>query len=269
MRRIIFVSVIMPVLMLASACSFTAQMQAPLTATAETATAAMWTDTFTPTPTFTVTDTPTSTFTSTFTPSITLTPTITDTPTITPTPTFDFPKVTVNVANAACLFGPAKAYLWKFGVHQGDTGFVGGRAANSNWLYVKFDVLPDYCWISPFVVDVTGDVKTVTVQPVVLWITGALYEGPKWVRATRKGDQVTVTWAQVFMTEDDDRGYFLDVWVCQNGMFVWVPASYPDQFTTSMTFTDGPGCSQPSGGQIYAVEKHGYIPPKDIPWPAQ
>jgi hypothetical protein len=41
----------------------------------------------------------------------------------------------------------------------------------------------------------------------------------------------------------------------------------PDQYHTSYTFTDGPGCSQPSGGKLYTVEKHGYTSPVDIPWP--
>ncbi len=173
----------------------------------------------------------------------------------------------MNKALAACLFGPAKAYLWKFDLHQGDTGFVGGRAYASNWLYVKFDRLNDYCWLSPYVVDIVGDVKTVAIQPVRLWITDVLYSAPKHVKAGRKGDKVTVTWDEVDMTEDDDRGYFLDVWVCQDGNYVWMPTSFPDKYQTSATFTDQAGCSQPSGGQLYAVEKHGYISPVDIPWP--
>jgi len=100
-----------------------------------------------------------------------------------------------------------------------------------------------------------------------LWITNALYGPPQDVRAGRDGDQVTVTWDQVAMTQDDDRGYFLDVWVCQAGNYVWMPTGIPDQYRTYVTFTDGPGCTQPSGGKIYTVEKHGYTSPVDIPWP--
>lgn len=257
-------SLILLTFLFLSACGPSAEAQVTMTATAQTATAAAWTETPSPTATFTSTYTPTFTTT----PTETFTPSITPTPTITFTPTFDFPKVTVNKALAACLFGPAKAYLWKFDLHQGDTGFVGGRAANSNWLYVKFDRLFDYCWVSPYVVDIVGDVSTLAVQPVGLWFsTTGFYAPPKWVRAARKGDQVTVSWAQVEMTEDDDRGYFLDIWLCQDGNFVWMPTSFPNQYTTSATFTDGTGCSQPSGGQLYAIEKHGYISPLNIPWP--
>ncbi len=152
-------SIILLAVLFLSACGPSPEAQVTMTATAKTATAAAWTETPTPTATFTSTFTLTPTLTPT--PTETFTPTITPTPTITFTPTFDFPKVTVNQALAACLFGPAKAYLWKFGLKQGDTGVIWGRAANSNWYYVKMDSLPDGCWLSPYVVDVSGDPNTV------------------------------------------------------------------------------------------------------------
>jgi hypothetical protein len=264
MKQIAFL--ILLAFMLLSGCGPSSEAQVTMTATAQTAAAALWTKTLIPT----ATSTPTYTPTTTSTPTWTLTPTITPSPTITPTPTFDFPKVTVNKALAACLFGPAKAYLWKFDLKQGDKGFVGGRAPVGNWLYVKFDRLSDYCWLSPFVIDVVGDVSSLAVQPVRLWITNTLYGPPQNVAAVRDADQVTVMWDEVYMTEDDDNGYFLDVSVCQDGNYVWMPIGrldLPDQYHTTYTFTDQPGCSQPSGGKLYTVEKHGYTSPVDIPWP--
>jgi hypothetical protein len=246
-----------------SGCQYTIERQATRTATALTATAAAWTKTFTPTNTFTFTFTPTITDT----PTMTFTPTITETPTITFTATYDFPKVVVNKPMAACLYGPAKSYLWKYDLVQGDKGVVWGRAANSTWLYVKMDRWSDACWLSPFVVDVLGDPKKLLVQSIRLPITDALYKAPTNVRAVRDGDEVTVSWSEVWMTVDDDRGYFLDVWVCQNNLYVWVPTSLPDQYHTEVTFTDQPGCNQKSGGKLYTVEKHGYTSPVDIPWP--
>jgi len=245
------------------ACSLPSVTQVPMTVPSQTASAVVSTNTPSPYETFTATYTPTLTFT----PTSTSTPPITYTPTITPTPTFAFPKVTVNVANLACKFGPAKAYLWARDLHQGDTGFVWGRAPVGDWLYVKMDKLDIPCWVHPLYVNMEGDVKTVKVQSVWLPITNALYGPPQNVEAVRNGDQVTVTWDEVYMTEDDDRGYFLDVWVCQDGNFVWMPTGLPNQYQTSATFTDQPGCSQPSGGKIYTVEKHGYTDPVDIPWP--
>lgn len=241
------------------ACGPSPEQQATMTATAQTATAAAWTRTPTPTATFT----PTRTFTPTETP----TPTVTDTPTITPSPTFDFPKVTVNKAMASCRWGPSTAYMHARDLLQGDKGLVWGRAPVGAWLYVRMDKLTGPCWVSPSVVDVDGNVNTVIVQQVRLPITNALYGPPQNVRAERKGDQVTVSWEKVWMTEDDDRGYFLDVWVCQNGAYLWMPVGLPDQYKTSQTFTDTAGCSQASGGKLYTVEKHGYTSPVDIPWP--
>ncbi len=257
-------TILLLALIFISACGPSPEALATVFVPVQTATASIWTKT--PTATDIVTFTSTYTPTSTFTPTITPTPTVTYTPTISPSPTFAFPKVTVNKALAACLFGPAKAYLWKFDLKQGDTGVVWGRAPVGNWLYVKMDRWNDGCWLSPYVVDVEGDVKTVTVAQVHLWITDALYSAPKNVRTRRKGDQVTVSWDEVYMTQDDDRGYFLDVWVCQDGNYVWMPTSLPDQYQTSVTFTDQASCSQPSGGKIYTVEKHGYTTPEDIPW---
>jgi hypothetical protein len=255
-----------------SACGPSAEQQATLTSTAQTATAAMWTETFTPTFTFTSTFTPTFTETITASPTVTDTPTITFTPSITPSPTYAFPQVSVNVAHAACLYGPSKAFLWKYDLQEGDKGFVGNRSPVSNWLWVKFDRWPDYCWVSPFVLDISGDVKPLVYLDYhrTMPMTNALYAAPTNVKAERNGDQVTVTWDEVWMTEDDDRGYFIDVWVCQNGMYVWVPTSLPDQYHAVVTFTDQANtCSQKSGGQLYTVEKHGYPSPVNIPWPEQ
>ena len=252
-------AVISLALTLLFACSVPTVKQVPITTPSPTEPAAVWTNTPKPFETFTSTYTPT--------PTVALSSTPSPTPSITPTPTFAFPKVTVNVANLACLFGPAKAYLWARDLVQGDTGLVWGRAPVGDWIYVKMDKLDIPCWIHPFYVVLEGDLKTVAVQSIRLPITNALYGPPQNVEAVRDGDQVQVTWDDVYMTQDDDRGYFLDVWVCQNGNFVWMPVGWPDQYHTSYTFTDQAGCSQPSGGQLYTVEKHGYTDPVTIPWP--
>lgn len=258
MKKILWVLIFSFILLL-NACGPSPEEQAALTATARTATAFAWTRTYTSTRTFTLTHTYTSTN--------TLTPTITDTPTITFTPTYDYPKVRVNVANLSCRYGPSVAFLHALDLHEGDTGVVWGRHANSPWLYVKMDNLPIPCWAHPYYLDIEGDITKMMFQEVRLPMTNALYAAPTNVQAVRKGNEVTVTWDPVWMTEDDDRGYFLDVWVCQGGYPVWMPVSLPDQYHTEYTFTDEPGCSLVSGGKLYTVEKHGYPDPVNIPWP--
>ena len=236
-----------------SACAPSTEEPATLTATAITATAA---ETKTSTPTLTVT------------PTKTLTPTLAFTPTVTATPTFEFSTVTVN-QQAHCRYGPSVAYLHAADLYPGDIGTVRSRYIFSNWLYIKFDKLNYFCWVAPSVVDVGGDISTVAYKELNLESIGSnMYGPPKNVTAVRDGNKVTISWEQVNMTKDDDRGYLLELFICQDTIYKWWTDSYPDQFTTSYTVTDEAGCAQPSSGKLYTVEKHGFSEPAIIPWPA-
>lgn len=219
-----------------------------------------------PTETVTPSPLPTETIIPSPTPTLTLTPTVTETLGPSATPTFAFPTVTVN-KQAHCRYGPATAYLHAADLYIGDTGTVRGRFNNSTWLYVKFDKLNYFCWVAPTVVDIVGDIKTIKFTEIHLPGPSIYYDAPNNVVAVREDNKVKITWDQVEMTTDKDRGYFLYLFVCQNGAYIWWPVSFPDQFTTSYTVKDEKGCSTPSSGIIYTVEKHGYSKPKDIVWP--
>ncbi|GAB4448063.1 MAG: hypothetical protein OHK0041_08230 [Anaerolineales bacterium] len=263
MKKLIpFLILIMSIL----ACNLQSpEAQAAATADSLSATAALWTET----PASTLTFTPTQTFTPTLTltPTDTLTPTLTLTPTVTATPTYAFPAVTVN-KQAHCRYGPSVAYLHAADLYPGDTGTVRGRFIYSKWLYVKFDKLNYFCWVAPSVVDVVGDISQIAYKELNLQSIGSnMYGPPRNVTAVRDGDRVTITWERVEMTKDDDRGYLLELFVCQNGAYLWWTDSYPDQYTTSYTVKDEAGCSQPSSGKLYTVEKHGFSQPAVIPWP--
>lgn len=254
---------LLSMVLLLTACGPSPEEQATMTTAAWTATPAF---TFTPTNTATFTITPT--FTQTLTPTPTFTPTDTLTPTITATPTFAFPTVTVNVANAHCRYGPNIAYLHAADLFEGDTGTVRSTWYLSKWLYVKFDKLDYFCWVAPSVVDVEGDVSTV-VKLTALDLTrigSNQYGPPNNVSVTRVGDEILIQWEQKKMTKDKDRGYFIDMFVCQDGYLLWFPISFPDQYTTSYEVRDEYGCPAPSGGFIYTVEKHGYSEPKPLSW---
>lgn len=221
-----------------------------------------------PAMTATATETKMHTPTLTVTPSKTLTPTLVMTPSTTATPTFAFPTVTVN-KQAHCRYGPSVAYLHAADLYPGDAGTVRERYIYSNWLYIKFDKLDYFCWVAPSVVDVAGDVSTVAYKELNLQSIGSnMYGPPKNVTAVRDGNKVTISWEQVKMTTDDDRGYLLELFVCQDTIYKWWTDSYPDQFTTSYIVTDEAGCAQPSSGKLYTVEKHGFSEPAIIPWPA-
>ena len=259
--RVVFLIVI-----LLAACAPSPEQQATLVATALTATADTWTRTPTSTLTFTSTNTSTPTFT--FTPTETLTPSITPSPTIISTATFAFPTVTVN-QQAHCRYGPSGAYLHAADLYAGDVGTVRGRFAYSNWLYIKFDKLNYFCWVAPSVVDVVGDISKINMTQLNLQSIGSnQYGPPQNVTAVRDGNKVIVSWDQMVMTTDKDRGYLWELFICQNGNYIWWTGSYPDQFTTSFTVKDEAGCVVPSSGLLYTVEKHGFSEPVVIPWPA-
>ena len=250
--------IIVLILMFASACVPATQ---PSTSTAPTATA-----TRVATETRAATLTPTRTETST--PTITFSPTIELSPTVTATPTFAFPGVTVN-KQAHCRYGPSVAYLHAADLYPGDVGTVRGRYIYGNWLYIKFDKLNYFCWVAPSVVDVVGDVSSVAYQELNLQSIGSnMYGPPGNVTAVRDGSRVTISWNKGEMTKDDDRGYLLELFVCQDGNYLWWTDSYPDQDSTSYTVRDEAGCPQPSSGKLYTVEKHGFSEPAIIPWPA-
>jgi len=223
--------------------------------------------TATPAPTAMVTIIHTLTLTRT--PTQTFTPTQSFTPTITLSPTFDFPKVVVTAEAAHCRYGPHTAYLHAADLYKGDHGEVRGRWYLNGWVRVLFNKLSYQCWVAPSVIEVTGDLNTVIVynQIDLTRIGTNQYGPPQNLRASRDGDQVTISWNRMEMTEDKDRGYFIDMFVCQKGALLWWPVSFPDQYTTSYTVEDEPGCSGSSGGVIYTVEKHGYSQPEPIPWP--
>jgi hypothetical protein len=246
-------------ILVASACAPSAEEQAALTATAATATAISWTKT----PTSTQTPEPTETLTPTATPR----PSQTFTPTISATATFAFPSVTVN-KQAHCRYGPSAAYLHAADLFPGDIGTARERYIYSNWLYVKFDKLNYFCWVAPSVVDVVGDTSALEYKELNLQSIGSnQYGPPHGVAAVRDGDNVTISWEQMEMTKDKDRGYLWELFICQNGNYIWWTDSYPDQFTTSFTVRDEAGCSLPSSGKLYTVEKHGFSEPAIIPWP--
>ena len=210
--------------------------------------------TLAPTAAPTLTPSPSLTPTVTLTPAATLTPAPTYTPTITATPTFNFPSVTVN-KQAHCRYGPSAAYLHAADLFPGDIGTARGRAPYSSWLYIKPDKIDYFCWVAPSVVDVVGDVSTLRIkEPNIETIGESFYGPPKNVTASRDGSQVTIFWEQVHMTRDQDRGYFIEAFVCQDGNYLWWTFSYPDQFNTNYTVKDEAGC--PRGFLRHDLHSH-------------
>ena len=269
MRKPILIFLVLNLIILACSLPGLTPPQAAPSATLTEATLASETPTLLPIPTASAL--PSLTMTASLTSTLTFTPTITETSGPSATPTFNFPSVTVN-KQAHCRYGPNIAYLHAADLYAGDTGTVRGRIQPnlSKWLFVKFDKLKYFCWVAPSVVDVVGDINTIKIATFTdNYLPGpsVLYKAPHGVSAVRDGKNVTISWEVVPMTDDDDRGYFLDIFVCQKGAYLWYPVALDNRDKTSYTIKDEAGCPEPSGGKLYAVEKHGYTKPTIINWP--
>ncbi len=217
--------------------------------------------TATPSPTATASPTQTETPTPAGTP--TDTPTPSRTPTITPTPTYDPPDARVEV-QANCRYGPGAAYLYEWGLYPRDRVEIYGRNDQGTWVYVDPWTYMDRCWVKTEFLDVfRGDVFNAPPYYGRLPLSD-LYRPPTNVSAQREGDRVIINWTPVWMTEDDDRGYLIEAWVCQDRQIVFTPihVDQPPAFVI-----DEAGCMEPSSARLYTAEKHGYTRWVLVPWP--
>jgi hypothetical protein len=231
--------------------------------------------TYTPTPMYS----PTFTETPTITPTFTWSPTTTLTPTFTKSPTYSPPRIRIDV-HAQCKFGPGAAYLFKYDIPEGVTMEVlgwmeilshktSGAWEPTMWAYVKALGGTNPCWVNATLGTVTRGALTDAPMYTARLPYSQLYQPPKSVSARRDGNIVTVIWSSVWMTEDDYRGYLVEAWVCHNGQLYFTPVGYQDVNAASpaVAIPDEPGCSEPSSGRLYTVEKHGYTQWVHIPWP--
>ena len=166
---------------------------------------------------------------------------------------------------ANCRYGPGTAYLYRWGLYPGDTADVRGRNWDGSWWWIHPSNLEprQNCWASNIVFNETIDPATIPYVQIPLPKT--TFAGPPGnVQAARNGDQVTVSWDVVPLSDDKRRGYMIEAQVCVIGLF------YPKIIQTddtTYTFQDEAGCDGESGGLLYTAEKHGYSDPVQIPWP--
>ena len=235
-----------------------------------------------------VTNTPTVT------PDWTATPTLSPTPTKKPTATqpWDPPRVAVvglpGTTGTVCYYGPDEAYLYK--VRENNTIWMRALGRNEDGTWIVIDagtkITNLACWMRTSMVKfLKGKLADLPVTwldltPSYNYLTGAaLYPPPKVFTTQRQGNEVTIIWQPIWMTEDDYRGYLIETWVCQGGRLVFRPIGFVTNVYDnevhrlkggpySVKVTDEPGCTQPSRGRLYAVEKHGYTNYQILPWPA-
>jgi len=193
-------------------------------------------------------------------------------PTDTPLPTVESLKAKVTADRLSCRYGPGPEYLFLFGFRAGANIKLIGRvdAENWNWALVENQVP---CWVKTDFLEVQGDFRSL---PVVYPGTAKLPITPYYARsevlsAERKEltSEVTISWVDVPVSlgdyEDDSmQTYIVELWRCQDGQLIFDPVGTR---LTYLTFIDETGCSEPSHGQVWVQEKHGYAGPAEIPWP--
>jgi hypothetical protein len=245
--------------------------------------AATATPTATSSPVPTGTDSPSATasltHTATLPPTANSTPTASDTPTpagpptetlrpsrtpsITPTPTFDPPEGRI-LQQANCRYGPGAAYLYEWGLYP--TNHVDILATNQlrDWYYVHPWYYLGDCWVRADLVEVIQGDTSALREFYGLLPFAELYKPPSVVNAVRNGDEVTISWSYVWMTEEDYVGYLIEAWLCVDGQLIFTPIAVDG---LAYTVHDEAGCLQPSSGRVYTADKHGYTEWRRVEWP--
>jgi len=165
---------------------------------------------------------------------------------------------------ANCRYGPGGAYLYEWGLYPGNRVDILARNDRADWVYVHPWYFQGDCWVRTDLLEIIrGDIMSL--QPFYgLLPFSELYKPPRTVNAVRAGDEVTVMWSSVWMTEDDYRGYLIEAWLCVDGQIAFTPVAIDG---TVIILQDEAGCLQPSSARIYTAEKHGYTEWRLIAWP--
>jgi len=169
----------------------------------------------------------------------------------------------------SCHYGPGSEYLFLYGLRKGANIKLIGRTEGNNWVYVDGR---NKCWVNIEYIDIAGDKNSL---PVVYPGIAKLPISPSYspttvLKVLRNKNIVTVNWLDILLRAGDEEDasmqhYIIEVWRCEGGKIIFDPLATND---LSITFTDEPGCSEPSRGRIFVQEKHGFAGPTEITWPA-
>jgi hypothetical protein len=218
-----------------------------------------------PQTTATLTASPTATRTPTRTTTPAPTHTASDTPTITITPTYAILRGEV-LQQANCRYGPGYPYLYKYGLYPGYVMELFGRNDLGTWLLVRAIGGSNPCWVNAELMAVRGDILSLAPTYIPLPLS-PYYAPPTGVSAVRHGDEVLISWDPLYLRAGDDSEWFpylIEAWLCLEGRLVFTPVG---SYTTFTSVQDLAGCTEPSHGRLYGVEKHGYTLWIEIPWP--
>jgi uncharacterized protein YraI len=203
-------------------------------------------------------------------PTETPTPTTTSTSTLTPTIIVESLKAIVTAEKyLSCNYGPGSEYLYLYGLRNGANIKLIGRTQGNHWVYVDGK---NKCWVNAEYINIAGDMnKLPVVYPGIAKLPVSPYYQPTTVlKVSRDKNIVTVKWLDIPLRAGDEEDasmqhYIIELWRCNQGNIIFDPLATNDLL---ITFSDEPGCSEPSHGRIFVQEKHGFAGPAEIPWPA-
>lgn len=191
-------------------------------------------------------------------------------PTNTPVPTVQSLKATVTADLLSCRYGPGAEYLYLYALRKTANIKLIGRTDANNWVWVDGK---NKCWVNVEYLAIQGDPMSLPiVYPGIAKLpVSPYYPGPKWAKATRKGEDVEVYWEAVPISpgkyEDENmHQYIVEVWRCEGGQIHF--ETLGTNFPYLTVKNDQAGCAVPSHGKVFVQEKHGYGGPLEIPWPA-
>jgi hypothetical protein len=253
-------TLLISIILTAISCTMGSEPASPSPGPGHSPTGVTFTETFTPQPPLTATLLPTET------------PAPTETPTQTPIPTVESLKASVTADLLSCRYGPGPEYLYLFAFRRTANIKLIGRvdADNWKWALVENDVP---CWVHTDFLSVAGDYKTLPiVYPGIAKLPITPYYPRSEVLSVERNtetDEITISWLPVPISagdyEDESmQQYLIEIWRCEAGELIFDPLATNFTF---ITFEDEPGCSEPSHGQVWVQEKHGYAGPAEIPWP--
>jgi hypothetical protein len=202
------------------------------------------------------------------TPTESPTPEPSYTPTVTPVIMVESLKAMVTADLLSCRYGPGSEYLFLYGLRKGANIKLIGRTEGNHWVYVDGK---NKCWVNEEYIDIAGDKNTLPiVYPGIAKLPISPYYPPTTVlKVVRNKNVVSINWLDIPLRAGDEEDesmqhYIIELWRCESGNFFFDPQATNE---LSFTFTDEPGCSEVSHGQIFVQEKHGFAGPVEIPWP--
>ncbi|TET84395.1 MAG: hypothetical protein E3J37_03790, partial [Anaerolineales bacterium] len=110
-----------------------------------------------------------------------------------------------------CRYGPNKAYMYAWGLSEGDTALLYGRNYAGTWLWVQPHDTDWKCWVAASTVTASVEIDSLQVAYFQLYVNPSV-PAPTGVGASRSNDNVTISWSAA--PPAVGLGYLIEARVC-------------------------------------------------------